>query len=154
MEKFWDHLEANNLYSHLLFGVRSIRCAVEQPFLNYSDVEKLVDEIKVVDIAYSDFSKEYDLVCHDILLEKLLAHGFDSYLISWVSVFLKSRLMNVSVEGKLSRGKEILPRVTQGSVQALLLFQIYVYFIISNVLGSWAALLTISNLVCDFQGII
>ena len=34
----------------------------------YCDVAKWVDEDKVVDIAYLDFSKAFDLVCHEILL--------------------------------------------------------------------------------------
>ena len=37
--------------------------AEQQLLLVYCDVAKWVDEGKVVDIAYSDFSKAFDLVC-------------------------------------------------------------------------------------------
>ena len=37
----------------------------------------LVDERKAVDVVYLDFSKAFDTISHNILLEKLAAHGLD-----------------------------------------------------------------------------
>ena len=56
----------------------------------------------MVDTAYLDFSKVFYLVCHEILLEKLISLGFNSCLISSVKRFLQGHLMSVSVAGKLS----------------------------------------------------
>jgi len=61
----------------------------------------------VVDIACLDVSKAFDLVCHEVLLGKLVALGFDSCLISWVRGFLQGRFMSVSVAGKLSQEVEV-----------------------------------------------
>ena len=67
-------------------------------------------------VTYLDFSRAFDLVCHEVLLEKLPAHGFDSCLISWVRGFLQSRPMNVFVAGKLNQEVEVSTGVPQGSV--------------------------------------
>lgn len=40
-------------------------------------VTHLVDEWKAVDVVYPDFSKTFDTVSHNILLEKLAAHDLD-----------------------------------------------------------------------------
>ena len=61
----------------------------------------------MVGIAYLDFSKAFDLVCHEVLLEKSVALGFDSCLRSWVRGFLQCRYMSVSVAGKLSQEVEV-----------------------------------------------
>ena len=56
----------------------------------------------MVDRAYLDFSKGFDLVCHEILMEKLVALGIESCSIIWVKGFLQGRLMSVTASGKLS----------------------------------------------------
>jgi len=43
----------------------------------YDQVTCLVDEGKAVDVIYLDFSKAFDTVSHNLLLEKRVAHGLD-----------------------------------------------------------------------------
>ena len=43
----------------------------------YDKVTHLVDEGKAVDVVYLDFNKTFDTVPHNILMEKLAAHGLD-----------------------------------------------------------------------------
>ena len=47
-----------------------------------------------------DFSKAFDTVPHDRLLQKLEAYDIRGNLHKWLSSFLKDRQMNVVVEGE------------------------------------------------------
>ena len=68
--KFGSCLEANNFLPSRQFGFRSSRGTADKLLFAYYDVAKLVDEGKVVDIAYLNFHKAFDLVCHEFLLKK------------------------------------------------------------------------------------
>jgi len=54
----------------------------------YDQVIRLADEGKAVDLIYLDFSKDFDTVPHDILLEKLGAHGLDECTLHWIKNWL------------------------------------------------------------------
>lgn len=50
-----------------------------------------VDNRLQVDAIYTDFSKAFDKVSHQMLLQKLSVYGFDGALLSWLSSYLKDR---------------------------------------------------------------
>ena len=60
---------------------------------------RLVDEGKAVDVAYLDFNKAFDMVCHSILLGKLAARGLDRYTLLWVTNWLEGHAQQVVVNG-------------------------------------------------------
>ena len=92
----------------------------------------------MVVVAYLDFTKALELVCHDAQLEKLVALGFESCLISLVRGFLQGRFMSVSVAGMLSQEVKVSLVVPQELLLGPLLCLIYLNFNTSNVLGLWA----------------
>lgn len=57
----------------------------------YDQMTCLVDEGKAVDVNYLDFSKDFVSVSHSILLEKLVAHGFDGCALHSVKNCLDSQ---------------------------------------------------------------
>ena len=132
-------LEDNHLLADSQFGFRKAHSTVDQLLLVYGEVAKWVDSGKVVDIVYLDYTKAFDLVSHQILLEKLHLLGFDRQLVHWLSDFLVGRSMSVSVAGNVSRSVEVTSGVPQGSVLGPLLFLIYVNFVTKDVIGSWTA---------------
>jgi len=62
-------------------------------------VTLLVDESKAVDVVYLDFSKAFDSVPHNILMEKLAAHSLDGRMLRWVKHCLDGYAQSVVVSG-------------------------------------------------------
>ena len=67
--------------------------------LFYDKMTHLVDEGKAVDVVYLDFSKAFDTVPHNILVEKLAAHSLDGRTLCWVRHWLDGRAERVVVSG-------------------------------------------------------
>ena len=59
----------------------------------------LVDEGQAVDAVYLDFSKAFGTVPHNILVERLAAHGLDGCTLRWVKHWLDGRAQRVVVNG-------------------------------------------------------
>ena len=73
-----------------------------------------------------DCQKAFDIVDHDILLNKLKANGLNDLSKSWFSSYLKNRFQKIEVDGIFSDPMVVPCGVPQGSILEPLLFLIYV----------------------------
>ena len=84
-----------------------------------------MDNSELVGAVFSDLSKAFDLVNHDILLAKLDKYHTGTNAMTWFSSYLTSRAQVVSVSGVLSSPLNLDVRVPQGSILGPRLFSIY-----------------------------
>lgn len=77
------------------------------------------------DVIYTDFSKAFDTVAHELLIYKLDSMGFPTILLSWILTYLQKRTQKVSFKDILSNNINVNSGVPQGSHLGPLLFVLY-----------------------------
>ena len=102
-------------------------------------VDKVINSIdkgKYFMGLFLDFSKAFDTVDHEILLDKLDKYGIRGVCKNWITSYLSNRSQYVSFNSRNSTSSKIICGVPQGSIMGALLFILYVNDIVnvSNVL--------------------
>ena len=95
------------------------------PFLD--DLTHSNHNSDAVDIIYYDFSKAFDSVNHDILLEKLkYMFNIDGKMLNLLRSYLLGRKQRVVINGSQSDPIDVLSGVPQGSILGPLLFIMFI----------------------------
>ena len=87
-------------------------------------VEAFEDD-KLSAVVMLDLSAAFDVVDHEILIQKLEIYGFEECCISWFQSYLTNRSQQVYVEGSLSDPLLLEAGVPQGSILGPILYILY-----------------------------
>ena len=121
-----DHLERHGALTSFQHGFRRVQSCETQLLLTMDDLMWSYDRKRQVDIGILDFSRAFDTVPHERLLEKLAHYGIRGPVLNWVRSFLHDRKMKVAVDGVFYPVAGVTLGVPQGTVLGPLLFLIYI----------------------------
>ncbi|GAB0192666.1 mitochondrial enolase superfamily member 1 [Grus japonensis] len=74
----------------------------------YDGMIDCVDEGRAVDAVYLNFSKAFDTVSHNILIDKLRKCGLDEWTMMWVETWLNGRAQKVAMSGTESSWRPVV----------------------------------------------
>ena len=99
-----DHLDQHSVLSDKQHGFRGKHSTETQLILTTHDLSKSLNNKSQVDMIIMDFSKSFDTVPHNWLLNKLKRYGINNKTHAWITKFLTCRDQRVVVSGEHSPG--------------------------------------------------
>jgi len=125
-DQMLSYLRVHNLITKHQHGFMSRHSTISNLLESVNDWTLALNNSKGIAIAYIDYAKAFDVVCHSKLLSKLSAYGISGDLIEWINCFLGGRTQCTRVNQSYSSYTSIVSGVIQGSVLGPLLFLLYI----------------------------
>ena len=74
---------------------------------------------------FTDLSKAFDCLLHNIIIAKLNAYGFDMKALNFIYNYLRNCTQRTKIDNAYSSWQSILYGISQGLILGPLLFNIY-----------------------------
>ena len=124
-EQLLDHFERTKLISPCQHGFLPKRSCQTALISLTNRLFKARDERLHSIIVSLDYSKAFDCINYQILLQRLLASGLSLRTVEWFRSYLSNRRQSVKYNGILSDQLPVLTGVPQGSILGPILLTVY-----------------------------
>ena len=124
--QFRQYLEENNLLIEEQSAYRGNHSCETALIKIFDDIYTVVDKDTSVVVTLLDFSSAFDTINHELLVYKLEhLYGVTGTALRWFHSYLVDRSFHVKINDCLSKGKNSLYGVPQGSILGPMLFTVF-----------------------------
>ncbi len=124
--RFFNFLSSHNVLNPRQFGFQPKKSTNTAIANVLSTLINNINSDKHVAFILFDLKKAFDLINHDLLLNKLKHYGIRGIPHKWIKSFLSNRTQKVKCNNSLSDVKLISAGTPQGSVLSALLFILFI----------------------------
>ena len=120
-----EYMNENDFFHPNHHGFRGNHSTSTAMVQMYDSWVQAVDKGELSGVCMLDMSAAFDVVDHDILVEKLKLYGFDELAVKWMKNYLSGRTQAVYIDGFLSSFLPVDVGVPQGSILGPLCYVIF-----------------------------